>query len=54
MEAIVSSAESDNLHGEAEIKRQELSDARLLVEDATGQLKSEGHDILLSFSSFIF
>ncbi|GMN46975.1 hypothetical protein TIFTF001_016156 [Ficus carica] len=45
LEAIVSSAESDNLHGEAEIKRQELSDARLLVEDATGQLKRASDSI---------
>lgn len=42
MEAIISSAETDTLLGEAELKRQELSDAKLLVEDATLQLKSEG------------
>ncbi|KAF5447344.1 hypothetical protein F2P56_032902 [Juglans regia] len=39
LEAIISSAETDTLLGEAELKRQELSDAKLLVEDATLQLK---------------
>lgn len=52
MEAIISSAETDNLHGEAEIKRQELNDAKLLVEDATEQLKSECQHILSLSPSF--
>ncbi|KAL5830704.1 hypothetical protein ACOSQ4_016058 [Xanthoceras sorbifolium] len=38
LEALISSAEIDMLPGEAELKRQELKDARLLVEDATQQL----------------
>lgn len=37
---LVSSAENDMLPGEAELKRQELKDARILVEDATQQLTS--------------
>lgn len=47
MEAIISSAESESWYGEVEIKRQELNDARQSVEDATEQLKSEAHDILV-------
>uniref|UniRef100_A0A0A0L0E5 Structural maintenance of chromosomes protein n=1 Tax=Cucumis sativus TaxID=3659 RepID=A0A0A0L0E5_CUCSA len=39
LEAIISSAEADSLLGEAELKRQELKDAKLLVEEATQQLK---------------
>uniref|UniRef100_A0A2N9ESK7 Structural maintenance of chromosomes protein 3 n=1 Tax=Fagus sylvatica TaxID=28930 RepID=A0A2N9ESK7_FAGSY len=39
LEAIISSAEIESLLGEAELKRQELSDAKLLVDDATEQLK---------------
>ncbi|XWS71366.1 hypothetical protein CRYUN_Cryun03dG0132600 [Craigia yunnanensis] len=39
LEAIVSVAEADALLDEAELKRQELMDAKLLVEDATQQLK---------------
>ncbi|KAK0604878.1 hypothetical protein LWI29_020472 [Acer saccharum] len=38
LEALISSAENDMLPGEDELKRQELSDARLLVQDATQQL----------------
>jgi hypothetical protein len=40
LEALISSAENDMLPGEDELKRQELSDARLLVQDATQQLTS--------------
>ncbi|WCJ28438.1 Structural maintenance of chromosomes protein 3 [Euphorbia peplus] len=39
LEAIVSSAETDGLHTEAELKRQELVDAKSLVEVATQDLK---------------
>ncbi|KAG4198294.1 hypothetical protein ERO13_A05G076900v2 [Gossypium hirsutum] len=39
LEAIISAAEADALLDEAESKRQELMDAKLLVEDATQQLK---------------
>ncbi|KAL4333893.1 hypothetical protein GQ457_07G035910 [Hibiscus cannabinus] len=39
LEAIISAAEADALLDEAESKRQELLDAKLLVEDATQQLK---------------
>ncbi|KAF3439505.1 hypothetical protein FNV43_RR17783 [Rhamnella rubrinervis] len=39
LEAIISSADTDNFDGEAEIKKQELNDAKLLVEEATEQLK---------------
>ncbi|KAK2640896.1 hypothetical protein Ddye_022659 [Dipteronia dyeriana] len=38
LEALISSAENDMLPGEDELKKQELSDARLLVQDATQQL----------------
>uniref|UniRef100_A0A5B7B119 Structural maintenance of chromosomes protein n=1 Tax=Davidia involucrata TaxID=16924 RepID=A0A5B7B119_DAVIN len=39
LEAINLSAENDMLLGEAEVKKQELTDARLLVEDVTQQLR---------------
>ncbi|GMI92285.1 TITAN7, STRUCTURAL MAINTENANCE OF CHROMOSOMES 3 [Hibiscus trionum] len=39
LEAIISAAEADALLDEAESKRQELMDAKLLVEEATQQLK---------------
>lgn len=39
LEAIISSAETDILHGEAELKRQELADAKSLVEVTTEELK---------------
>ncbi|XP_075634803.1 structural maintenance of chromosomes protein 3 isoform X1 [Castanea sativa] len=39
LEAIILSAETETLPGEAELKRQELSDAKLLVVDVTEQLK---------------
>ncbi|XVE59714.1 hypothetical protein DITRI_Ditri05aG0068400 [Diplodiscus trichospermus] len=39
LEAIISVAEADALLDEAELKRQELMDAKLLVENATQQLK---------------
>ncbi|XP_024176770.1 structural maintenance of chromosomes protein 3 [Rosa chinensis] len=45
LETTVSSAETDNLHGEDEIKVQELNDARLLVEDATEQLRRVSESI---------
>lgn len=54
MEAIISSAESDGSLSEVELKRQELNDAKLLVEEATEQLKSESHVTLLLFSSSPF
>ena len=44
LEAIVSVAEADALLDEAELKRQELMDAKLLVEDATQQLKSKSFE----------
>ncbi|CAL2265630.1 unnamed protein product [Prunus armeniaca] len=45
LEAIISTMETDNLHGEAEIKSQELNDARLLVEDLTEQLRRVSESI---------
>ncbi|KAK9926388.1 hypothetical protein M0R45_023621 [Rubus argutus] len=45
LEAIISSVETDNLHGEDDIKSQELNDARLLVEDATEQLRRVSESI---------
>ncbi|XP_048229798.1 structural maintenance of chromosomes protein 3 [Ricinus communis] len=39
LEAVISSAETDILHGEAELKGQELTDARSLVEVTTQELK---------------
>ncbi|GLU19081.1 hypothetical protein SLE2022_353480 [Rubroshorea leprosula] len=46
LEAIIYAAESDTLLGEAELKKQELKDAKSLVEDAKQQLKrvSDGID----------
>ena len=44
LESIVSVAEADALLDEAESKRQELMDAKLLVEDATQQLKSKSFE----------
>ncbi|CAK7329230.1 unnamed protein product [Dovyalis caffra] len=38
LEAIISSADSDTLHGEAELKRQELNDAKSLAEVTTEEL----------------
>jgi structural maintenance of chromosome 3 (chondroitin sulfate proteoglycan 6) len=52
LEAIISSAEIESLLGEAELKRQELSDAKLLVDDATEQLKSEGFKFIHHISYF--
>ncbi|XP_021825217.1 structural maintenance of chromosomes protein 3 isoform X1 [Prunus avium] len=45
LEAIISTMETDNLHGEAEIKSQELNDSRLLVEDLTEQLRRVSESI---------
>ncbi|XP_021278001.1 structural maintenance of chromosomes protein 3 [Herrania umbratica] len=39
LEAIISAAEADTLLDEAELKRHELMDSKLVVEDATQQLK---------------
>ncbi|EOY33202.1 Structural maintenance of chromosomes (SMC) family protein isoform 2 [Theobroma cacao] len=39
LEAIISAAEADTLLDEAELKRHELMDAKLLVQDATQELK---------------
>lgn len=41
LEAIKLSAEPEMLHSEAELKRQELRDAKLLLDDVTQQLKSK-------------
>lgn len=41
LEAVKLSAEADILHSEAEMKRQELMEANLLVENLTEQQKSE-------------
>nr|XP_024928084.2 structural maintenance of chromosomes protein 3 [Ziziphus jujuba var. spinosa] len=45
LEAIIASAENDNFGGEAEIKKQELDDAKLLVDEATEQLKRVSESI---------
>ncbi|KAA8543963.1 hypothetical protein F0562_021860 [Nyssa sinensis] len=45
LEAIKLSAENDMLLGEAEVKNQELTDARLLVEDVTQQLRRVSESI---------
>jgi hypothetical protein len=42
LEAIILSAETETSLGEGDLKRQELNDAKLLVDDDTHQLKSEG------------
>lgn len=52
LEAHISSADHDMLPGEIDLKKQELKDAKLLVEDATQQLKSEVF-VLMKFSVFI-
>lgn len=41
LEAVISSVDADSLVADAESKQQELSDAKILVDDATGQLRSE-------------
>jgi structural maintenance of chromosome 3 (chondroitin sulfate proteoglycan 6) len=41
LEAIISSVDSDTLHGEDELKRQELNNAKSLAEVTTMELKSE-------------
>ena len=41
LEAVISSVDAESLLVDAELKRQELNDAKLLVEDATEQLRSE-------------
>ena len=41
LEAIISSVDSDTLHGEDELKRQELNNAKSLAEVTTLELKSE-------------
>lgn len=41
MEAVISSVDADSLVVDAELKGQELNDAKILVEDATEQLGSE-------------
>ncbi|KAG5064521.1 hypothetical protein JHK85_005704 [Glycine max] len=40
LEAVISSADADSLVADAESKWQELSDAKILVDDAIGQLRS--------------
>ncbi|KAG5120860.1 hypothetical protein JHK84_039200 [Glycine max] len=40
LEAVISSVDADSLVADAESKQQELSDAKILVDDATGQLRS--------------
>ncbi|KAL5555242.1 hypothetical protein UlMin_037478, partial [Ulmus minor] len=45
LEAIISSVETENMHGEVEIKRQELSDAKSLVDAATKELKRVSESI---------
>ena len=45
LEAIISSAETDIWSGEAELKRQELKEAKLLVEDLTQRLKRVSENI---------
>ncbi|KAL2316967.1 hypothetical protein Fmac_030843 [Flemingia macrophylla] len=41
LEAVISSVDDDSLVADAELKQQELSDSKILVDDATGQLRSE-------------
>jgi structural maintenance of chromosome 3 (chondroitin sulfate proteoglycan 6) len=41
LEAAISSIDADSLVIDAELKRQELSDAKILVDDASNQLTSE-------------
>ena len=51
LEAVISSVDGDSLVVDAELKGQELSDAKLLVDDATEQLRSEtfSQSCVLSF-----
>lgn len=53
LEAVISSVDADTLVVDAELKGQELSDAKLLVDDASEQLRSENFNqyCLLSISS---
>jgi structural maintenance of chromosome 3 (chondroitin sulfate proteoglycan 6) len=41
LEAVISSVDADSMLVDAELKRKELSDAKILVDDASNQLKSE-------------
>jgi CRISPR/Cas system-associated protein Csx1 len=41
LEAVISSVDADSMVVDAELKRQELSDAKILVNDASDKLKSE-------------
>jgi structural maintenance of chromosome 3 (chondroitin sulfate proteoglycan 6) len=41
LETAISSIDADSLVIDAELKRQELSDAKILVDDASNQLTSE-------------
>lgn len=43
MESIIQAADSQTLPDEAQLKRQELMDAKASVDEATRQLKSESH-----------
>ena len=49
LEAVISSVDAESLLVDAELKRQELNDAKLLVEDATEQLRSETLTALISY-----
>lgn len=41
LEAVISSVDADSLVVDSELKGQELSDAKILVDDVSGQLKSK-------------
>lgn len=48
LEAVKFSAEPELFHNEAEVKRQELRDAKKLVDEVTQQLKSKIHCLPVS------
>lgn len=41
LEAVISSVDADSLVVDAELKKRELNDAKISVDDASSQLKSE-------------
>ncbi|KAK7300360.1 hypothetical protein RJT34_11204 [Clitoria ternatea] len=45
LEAVISSVDADSLVGDTESKAQELSDSKILVDDATGQLRRVAESI---------
>ena len=54
LEAVISSADADSLVADAESKWQELSDAKILVDDAIGQLRSENFKFSINLVFYLY